>query len=170
MLAFASPRFFNAAFRRAADALELTGKLHALRVNVRDDPVPHLPPRTIARALGMVAGTAAELVLQPWDSSTPLLYREEDEGYTILPSPSEQPSEQGESPRWRSLLSQAVPEMALNGGSHTCHALYLASETTPKRPHTVPLDVTWPLVSRGEDPVRVPDIVLDPDLVAIRPG
>ena len=57
------------------DAFEGDGKLHALRVNVSDDIVPHLPPKRVAMALGLMAGVSAVLMLQPWLSSPSLSVR-----------------------------------------------------------------------------------------------
>ena len=119
LLSYGSPRSFNTAFRHASSRLEHAGRLFALRVECEGDVVPQLPPRP----LGMVAGTSARLVLRVSDAAVPLRYSYRDSDVR----------DDDERDGW-------------DFTAHTCHAIYLAGETTPGRQQTVPLDAAWPLV------------------------
>lgn len=122
VVSLAGPRFFDAGFQRAASALERAGKLHAVRVMVHDDLVPRLPPRQ----LGMMGGVSARLILDPAN----------DKGLGTL--------------RYVDADDESLDRMwGADVTSHTCHAVYLASETTAERSITLPPDgaVRWPLVA-----------------------
>ena len=61
VISLAGPRFFDANFQKACTALEREGRLRAVRLMVHDDLVPRFPPR----ALGMMPGIGARLILDP---------------------------------------------------------------------------------------------------------
>ena len=111
IVSFGAPRFFDVHFQRACAALEEAGRLNALRVMIEVDMVARLPPR----AMGMRTGCSARVILDPLSPDKPLRYTDD----------------QAERDRMRG--SDVI--------SHTCYAIYLASETTPERTVTLPPEV-----------------------------
>ena len=82
VVAFAAPRFFNDGFKAHAKALERSGRLSAVRVNVKGDVIPSLPPAV----LGGAHGISARILLHP--RRTTLLLSQRMQDTPAAPPPS----------------------------------------------------------------------------------
>ena len=119
LLTFASPRFFNGAFRAGMRVHEAAGRLHALRVVVGADLVPRLLPRFL---LGCVHGVRDRVTLRPDADGTPRAY------FT-----SEDPDD---AELWR------IPP----GNVHNHHAIYLGGDRAEGSRIPLPsAALSWPI-------------------------
>jgi len=132
LLAFAPPRFFNLQFNKELDDLQAEGKLHALRVEVAGDVVPHIPPRR----LGAHHGITARVLLDPRAKGDKISYA----------SPKTPISTQ-------SGLAWPHPH------AHTSHAILLQGDALGGESKArCPLDLTWP-VGASNDQSQVESFV-----------
>ena len=165
LVAFAAPRFFNAATQKVASRLHADGRLNPLRVACAGDLLCTLPPKIV----GGVPGVRPRLVLHP---AAPRRTREQSEGSGSEPSLSREPSAAEEDAVVAA--EDSVTSNADSGGvdegatcqmslfpdldddvnlrpridphAHNSHALFLAGETTPTGARsTIAWEHPWPL-------------------------
>lgn len=130
LLTFAGPRMFNDAFLRSMDSLEAAGRLLALRVVVGADPIPRLAPRWF----GGSPPCRGRLMLL--GRGRPLMRYSDDD-----------------------LDDREAWRIAADGGTHSCHALYLGGEyrVAPDRidapRERLPDDGSWPFAEASAEPM-----------------